>query len=166
MKNLLTISLIATTMFFMSCGNDDSDDGGGGINITNFTSAILDDFGANGNGSFDVDITLLSDFTVSANGISDLTSVYLDLNTSIEGELEAGTYTFGAERDVFIMVDAEVTLDAAIDSDGNLSAGQEFTITDGTVEVSVSGSTYTITFNLTASTGETITGSYTGELTQ
>ncbi|WP_421765566.1 hypothetical protein [Ekhidna sp.] len=131
------------------------------------THAYKEDFGVNENGSFDVDITLTSkpvDF--NSGTFNDLTFVYLDLNTSMQNVLEAGTYTYGLERDEFVMVDGIVGVNVNVDNEGNITSGTSFEVTGGTVTVSVESDTYSISFTLTGNDNERATGSFTGILTQ
>lgn len=82
----------------------------------------------------------------------------------MEGVLEAGTYTFADERDVFVMVDGSIAINFSADSNGGVTSGSEEDITTGTATVSVSGSTYTINYTLNIG-NETATGVHTGSLT-
>ena len=152
-------------LLFASCGNDD--DGGGVQNqftlngeTFTITGGELEDFGSNGNGSFDWDVTL---FTKNLNsntssGIGEL--VYLDLNTGSSTGLEEGRYDFGPNRDVFTMVDGSVVLDF----DFATSAGTIHSVTGGSVDISLSGSQTLISFSLRLSNGQTATGSFSGVL--
>lgn len=173
MKKLLTISLLVSIALLYSCGKDDgatvSTNGEFTFNGESYTltHAYIDDFGENDNGSFDVDITLTSksvDF--ESDDISNLSFVYLDLNTSMQNVLEAGTYTYALERDKFVMVDGLVGVNVSADSEGNITGGTSFTVAGGTVTVSVSSDIYTISFTLTGEDDERATGSFTGTLTQ
>lgn len=175
MKNLLLMVLIGSMIVFTSCGDDDdttTTSGSGTFSIDgtsyNLTNAYIQDWGPNGNNSFDVDITLtLGDLDFTQESFQNLTFVYLDLNTSEQNVLQTGTYTFSVDRDVLTMVDASAGANVSADSNGNVSSGTLIdSITDGTVTVSVSSNVYTITFELTGEGDEDISGTFTGTLTQ
>ncbi|WP_420318839.1 hypothetical protein [Ekhidna sp.] len=173
MKKLLLIPLLALLIVMVSCGDDDGDSVSTNGQLSfdgetaTLTHAYIEDYGENGNGSFDVDITLTSkavDF--NADNISNVSVVYLDLNTSQQNVLEAGTYTYSdGERDEFVMVDGFVAINASFDSEGNLTQGKAFDVAGGTVTVSVSSGVYSISFTLTGDNDERATGSFTGTLT-
>lgn len=171
MKKILSLSLIGI-LLLQSCGKDDepaATPGTGQLTIGDETYTLsygyIEDYGSNGNDSFDVDITLTS-AAVDANTttLTNFSIVYLDLNTSVEGVLESGTYTFGEERDVKVMVAGLVAGGVNVDSEGDFSGGQGFPAIDGTATVAVTGSTYTITFTLTGENDASASGTYTGSL--
>ncbi|WP_425391379.1 hypothetical protein [Ekhidna sp.] len=172
MKNLLSLALILSIALLFSCGDDDgpSVNSEGQLSFDGETAALthayIEDYGENDNGSFDVDITLTSKAVdLGSESISNVSVVYLDLNTSIQNVLEAGTYTYtDGDRDEFKMVDGFVAINASFDSEGNTS-GKIFEVTGGTVTVTRSSGVYNISFTLTGDNDERATGSYNGALT-
>lgn len=170
MKKLLLISMLATTGIFLSCGEDDTPSTDNGFTYDGdfyaTTIAYIQDYGENDNGSFDVDLVFSSktvDF--DAESTSDLSFIYLDLNTSMRGVLEAGTYNYGEDRDEFVMVDAAVAVNLSSDSEGETISGTALEITAGSVTITQNGSSYTAVYTLTAEGGAVITGAHTGTLT-
>lgn len=172
MKFLSSTGLLALAMIgllALSC-NDDDDDNTPSNQFTydgttyELSQGLLEEYGDNGNGSFDFDVTLLTSGINFNNTTGEATGegsgVYLDLNSPSEEGLVNGTYTFGDERDAFIMVDAEIVTDY----DFEAGTGQIISVVDGTVELTEDEGVYSISFELTASNNETITGTYNGEL--
>jgi len=106
----------------------------------------LEVWGANGTipESYDIDITLVD------GGGSNF--IYLDLNSDQLSVVRVGTYTWSAVRSVFTLV-------VAVTSTGILD-----TAVSGTVTVTQSGSQYSLQWNLTMSSGATVSGNYTGPL--
>lgn len=178
MKKLTTLFLLLLSVAIItSCGSDDEDPAGGdptggdGDGFTydgtfyDLSFAFIEDYGDNGNGSFDVDITLTNqNVNTSADSFTGINFIYLDLNTATEGVLEARTYVWDADRGVGTMVDAEMGAGVTISSEGEISAGDFFTASSGTVTVTQSGSNYTIAFTISGS-GGSASGTYTGTLT-
>lgn len=135
--------------------------------------ALVEDYGSNENGSYDIDVTLINNtnYLLQSGTIEDFNSIYLDLNSDTEGLLADGTYTFGPDRDKFTMVNGAVTADLTVDlSTGEVKAGLLYVVIDGSVTVSSSGNTFTLSYSLTAldqaSDSTVITGTYTGILNE
>lgn len=106
----------------------------------NLDKGFIENFGVNSeNGSYDFDVYLVSDsihYSIPDEdfiGIGDM--IYLDLNTSSENGLVAGTYKFSNNRDTFTLVDGLV----GIKMDINTEEGEELVeIATGEVDVSIS----------------------------
>lgn len=127
------------------------------------------DYGPNGNGSFDIDVTLSSTSLQNiSEDINNLNVIRLDLNTSIDGKLETGTYTYGNDRDAMIMVSGLVGGDVSLSTMGVLTGPILFNLKEGAVTVATADSIYTIGFDLSGRTvgglDLTASGSYTGTL--
>jgi len=174
MKFLSSAGLLALAMLgllALSC-NDDDDDNTPSNQFTfdgstfELGQGFLEDYGDNGNNSFDFDVTLTSpdiDFNFNTGEATGTGSgVYLDLNSPSEEGLVNGTYEFGDERDAFVMVDGEVFTNF----DFEAGTGQVISVVDRTVELTEDDGVYSISFELTTSSNETISGTYNGELTQ
>ncbi|NNE27503.1 MAG: hypothetical protein HKN09_11730 [Saprospiraceae bacterium] len=160
---LSSLLLVGTLIMFYSCGSDDDSNGSFTFDGNNYTlsAGLIEDYGSNGNGSWDYDVTLVSDGISFANdeltGTGDF--VYLDLNTSSNGGLESGTYNWSSTRGPLTIVSATVGLDFNVET----LSGTGVNLTGGSVTVDVSGQDVTITLNLEA-TGMLLTGTYSGPL--
>ena len=167
MRQLLLCFFFASALF-VGCGDDDMDGPRNSFTLDGetyeLTKGFLEDFGTNGNGSFDFDVTLTSatinysEVQGSFNGVGDF--VYLDFNTSSEDGLISGTYNFSSDRNAFTFVAGVV----GTGYDLSTASGEDFTILGGTAEVSIDGTTTTIDFDITTSSNLTVTGSWTGML--
>ncbi|MEO0787461.1 MAG: hypothetical protein AAFY36_02300 [Bacteroidota bacterium] len=161
---LLAIAIVP----FTGCGNDDDSDGSTQNQFTfngtsyNIANGFLEEFGSNGNGSFDWDVYLVSS-GISVSG-ADLTGtgdlVYLDLNTDSSEGLVEGTYNFSNDRDNLTIVDGTVGVDFDLSGGGGTFAA----VTGGTVTVDIDGNQTTISFNLTTNSGGNLTGNWRGTL--
>ena len=168
MKRLIQFTFlgaIAASLVFTSCKDEEEGDPVrgqftlGGQTYT-LNKGELEDFGGNGNGSYDWDIRLTSsDVNVSEfSGTGNL--VYLDLNTDSEDGLVSGTYTFAEEREEFTIVDASVFANFNFDEEGGTFYVD---FIGGSVELTVSGNEVTVEFDLEFDEGD-VSGSYTGTL--
>lgn len=160
---LLLFSLV---LVLPSCKDDD--DGAGQNEFVldgetfSLTRGFIEDYGSNGNGSFDFDVTFTSSGITTSNGSlsGEGEIVYIDLNTSSEEGLVAGTYTFSGSRDALTFVDGTIGKNFNVAN----QSGEIFNVTGGTVDISISGSETTIEFDLTIGNGSTVSGSYKGAL--
>lgn len=176
MKNLKLIALFALTLNLVTFSCNKDDDGGNDSNSSsenNMTidgtefeveTAILVESGINEDGSYDWDVTLLSDgFEIDAAN-STITgtgaALYLDLNTNSETGLVPGTYTFANERAEFTWKFAEGITNFNFETEN----GEYFDAVSGTVVITGSGNNQVIVANLEDQNGNTITGSYKGNL--
>lgn len=158
----------ASMMLVSSCKNDDDNPTTGGeFTINGDTRALskgfIESYGDNGNGSFDFDVTLVSDgITVDVAG--DLAGngslIYLDLNSGASTGLEEGRYTFSSERNALTFVDGSVSLDLDVVS----GTGELFNITGGTIDIELSSGNTIMTFSLNIDNGSTVSGSFRGVL--
>jgi hypothetical protein len=91
------------------------------------------------------------------------------LNSSNPNDVPAGTYTYDEEYKAHAMDDFTYYITSIMRNSvpgtatGDLIANTEFKT--GTIVVAKSGSTYSITFNITMDNGDTSTGQFTGPLT-
>ncbi len=169
MKNLLfpLILLLGVSLLTTSC-KDDDDDGPrantvqvNGVTET-LTQALLEEYGDNGNGSFDWDITLITDGFDLVNYSGAGSILYLDLNTNSADGLVSGTYNWSADRDVFTIVDGGMTLGYDLATE---TSDYEMSATAGTVVITVGDNETEFDVSLTMEDGETLNAYYKGELT-
>ena len=164
------VLFLALGVISTSCNKDDDGDSSSANSFTldgtsyDLANGFLTDFGDNGNGSFDFDVTLTSS-SITADGTTGYFTgtgdiVYLDLNSSSADGLVAGTYNFANNRDVFTLVDGTVGTEV----DASNGDGTSFDVTAGTVEVAINGSSTSFDFTLTLSNNEIVTGSWEGVL--
>ena len=172
--NFSIIALFALLPFFLSACSDD-DDNGNGIN-NHFTydgdtyslhEGMKMYWGSGWGNGYNWDIYLYSegiefdetemDFTGSGHGI------FLEIFSPIEEGVEDGTYTFDTndEENSFSFGTWSSII---IDYDGEEDSGTELDIIGGTVEISKSGNTYDISFDMTVEDDKTVTGNFSGPL--
>jgi hypothetical protein len=172
MKNFKLVALIFIIVlgtFTTSCDNDDDAVPVAIVNeftyqgtAYNLSQGILQDYGDNGNGSYDFDIILFSDdFTIDLindeiTGRGD--AVYLDLNSDNMADLSDGTYVFDINRDAFVII--------LLDYDPQAPYGTAVEASSGEVILTKSGVEYTISFDLSAPNGDAIIGQYKGTLSR
>ena len=134
-------------------------------NTYTLSKGFLEDYGDNGNGSYDFDVTLVSsginyDSTNAAfTGSGQV--LYLDLNSDNMAALSNGTYNFSTTRTAFSLVNAVVV----VDFDATAQTGTGVQATGGSVVLTKDGTEYTILVECTIASGDTISGSYEGTLT-
>ncbi|GJM33751.1 MAG: hypothetical protein DHS20C18_27520 [Saprospiraceae bacterium] len=163
------IGLLSVTMMLQSCKKDDDS----GTPKNEFTlngesfelgKGFLAEYGENGNGSYDFDVTLTSssitynEISQEFNGQGDV--IYLDLNTSSESGLVDGTYNFSSDREAFTMVYGEI----GVDVDAMTGAGDVYEVIGGTVTIEVDGNETLVEFDLTLSDNTKVTGRFKGVL--
>lgn len=154
---------------FSACKKDDKTDKQSvfTFNGANYETpkAYIVSYGPNNSESADFDLYLTSSniavkdgngFTGTGDGI------YFDLNSSSLTELAAGTYTWSLDRGPGTIVDGEVFLTYDFDT----WTGDSYSVSDGTVKITVSGTTYEIDYSLTLANSQTITGYYKGSAEQ
>lgn len=172
----LIACLIASVFLLNSCEKEDvrTSSGSGSSNYFlydgqryNLDKGFIENFGDNGNGSYDFDVYLVSDsinYSIPDEdfvGVGDI--IYLDLNTSSEDGLVDGAYKFSNDRDTFTLVDGLV----GIKMDINTEEGKELVeIAAGEVDVSISGNNTTLDFDLTTTTNKRVRGKFIKELTR
>ncbi|MEO0724264.1 MAG: hypothetical protein AAFZ63_06970 [Bacteroidota bacterium] len=172
MKNLtpfLALLLAFAVVVSTGCNNDDDDNSGPANNslVIDGTSydlgkGFIEEFGPNGNGSFDWDVTLTSSDVNAPGGFLAGTGsgIYLDLNTNDENGLVAGTYNYEDIRDAFTLVDASTFENFDFT---NLS-GTIGSITSGTVTVDLVGNEVRLEWDLSTTDNKAVTGSFQGTL--
>lgn len=176
MKRLKIVMLMALAfnLVTLSCSSDDDNNDvtpGGGDNTMsidgsafNIATGAIEEYGANGNGSFDWDVTLVSDgFTINVENQSITGTgafLYLDLNTNSETGLVPGTYVYADERAEFTWVDAF----ASPNLNSETFEGTIYTAVSGTIIITGTGSSQVINVNLLDAAGKVITASYSGDL--
>lgn len=170
MKNFKTLAIaFAVSILTFSCSSDDDNNNGSSSNSmiiegveSDISAAVLIEYGANSDGSYDWDVVLLGEgLTVNNQDLDGSgATLYLDLNTNNADGLRAGTYTFSPnfEREEFTWV----AIEGCQNSDGlncqsGYSQGQ-----DGTVVITGSGSNTTIEVIVTDTDGDNISANYTG----
>lgn len=169
-KSIYTYLVLVLTVFaFVSCKSDD--DGGSSsssdfirIDGQNFSldgQGYLESYGQNSDGSYDWDVTLLSSGINYVNETGSGNIFYIDLNTSSENGLVTGTYNYSSERNEFTWVYSQANI--GVDSEDS-SAGDDYYIVSGTVDIVADGNNVTIEWNLETQAGETVTGSWDGTL--
>lgn len=169
MKNGLFFLLASFAILAYTGCNKDDDDALRSEFVLNGTTyslakGFIEDYGANGNGSFDFDVTLTSsgvnysEAQGTFSGMGDF--VYLDLNSSLETGLVAGTYNFSSDRNAFTIVDGAI----GTDYDLNLGTGEDFTVNGGSVEVELIGNETRFSWSLNISNGTIVTGDFQGIL--
>jgi len=124
------------------------------------TQGYIEDYGDNGNGSYDFDITLVSNDInfIQETGIGHL--VYLDLNTSNEFGLVEGTYNFSEEREAFTLVDGIIAISFDLDTE----TGELYNAISGTVIIEIDGNETKIEFNLVMANNKNVSGEFKGVL--
>ncbi|MDC7235908.1 MAG: hypothetical protein PQJ58_21980 [Spirochaetales bacterium] len=155
----------AEELGFSPFSDDNSDDNSGsvsgsysidGVVTGSFTSAQKEDNGSNSD-SYDWDFYLytgtLTNYAYEGNG----DYFVMDLNTPDQSNFN-GTYTKDSTRDALTW--PLITLYTGVQ--GGFGYENEYNISSGQVVISESNDSFTISFSLTAFTGEIISGSYTG----
>jgi len=164
MKNILLTLLFISSLFFISCGDDEESStpdpmmvglsgtitfNGQSYNIANgffSTSSVA----AGTEGEF-----FLADGTVSSSGSSSNSEIIIGIRAISEGtdSLEGGSYE----------VNRQVTSKYAFVTVSTTSASNIQSIVGGTIDISGTGNTYSLTFNNVAfGGGIQLTGSVTG----
>ena len=168
-KVLVGIVVIATIVGLTSCdllGDDDNGSSGGGRGTgelvyqgetTELTQLIFDDYGQHGSGVYNIDIYIVSDDLVFGEASGTGRFVYLEM--FFDGpSVSAGDYIFSGSEAAGTFSDFS---DITTVVDG---AFTEHELTGGDVTISISGSTYTISGNVTTAEGAA-TFTYEGPLT-
>ncbi len=178
-KQLFYSLFIAAAL--ISCGSDDDAapvsvpviEFGTGVGSANLgmDSFILDkglstDYGANGNGTFNIDLELFSgdiNINVAEQSLSGTGNyLYFEMNSSGSNGLETGTYTInqGSPENLSI-TSAEYAIGMNF---ANFDSTNFVSIESGTVVLARSGNDYSLTFDLINEDGESLTGMYTGTI--
>lgn len=170
-KNFFMMAIVflafASSTMFVSCGDDDDDEN----EKTNYfmlgemegdlDKGHLEYYGMWEEGEgYNFDIILVSssiDFD-SETGVGDF--AYFELFSESATELKPGTYTFNETYQAYTFDEGNFGIDFNIDSEENQDTGE---MSNGSVEISKSGDTYTIEFSGIAS-GKTVKGHYSGTL--
>lgn len=175
MKNfrILTLAFIAiTTLATTSCSDDD--DAAPAVVPSQFTydgvtyqldKGFIDEFGDNGNGTFDFDIFLFTEGLTIDPATADVSgtgqAVYLDLNSDSMTGLSDGTYLFAMDREAFTIVPNTGVL---INLDTAAQTGTLVPAVGGDVILSKEGNIYELEYTLVDASGLEVVGSYRGEL--
>jgi len=168
-KLVLWLSILTVLFIFVSCDPDlkSSSQGNGTLVYKSVTyslsQGILEGYGSSytADGSYDWDIILASSGINIINETGTGEYLYIDLN-SPEVSLVPGIYTWNYTRVANSLVDGEI----GIGYDAYNEIAQDWgSVTGGTVNIISVGSTYELEFTLYLDNGETVTGSYRGQLT-
>ncbi len=166
MYNSFKIALLFTvTLLITSCGSDRQNELEFNGQTLALTGGIIESYGENSDGSFDWDVSLYGGSLVINTQTQEATGsgpiLYMDLNTNSSTGLVAGTYTYeDGPRAAFIMVDGVFS----DDFEASTETGQEFEITQGTVEIELDGAESSFDFDFVDSQGNSIKGYYKGIL--
>ncbi|WP_296311621.1 hypothetical protein [Winogradskyella sp. UBA3174] len=174
MKNLKLVVLIALALNFVtvSCSSDDDNNVKAPDNVMtiegqqiSIEKGVIVGYGENGNGSFDWDVSLLSEgFIINIsepeNASGTGSSIFLELNTNSLSGLLPGTYSFANESSEFKLVSAQ----ASTNLNAQTGDGNYFIATSGTVTITGTGTNQVIKVNLVGENGNKITASYSGLL--
>ncbi len=165
---LTMFGLLSFALLMSACKKDKEES-----NLNQFTlngetysldKGFLVEYGQNTDGSYDWDVTLTSPSIDYSESLGDFTgqgdAIYMDLNTSSATGLVAGTYNYSTDRNAFTFVDALGATDAIISS----GTGNFVNLTAGTIDVSINGTATTFDIDLVTSTGQSLTGNFTGTL--
>ncbi|WP_034058770.1 hypothetical protein [Lacinutrix jangbogonensis] len=122
-------------------------------------------YGENDNGSFDWDVSLLSEgfiinITKPENAIGIGSSLFLELRTTSATGLVTGTYTFANESLGFKLVSAQ----ASTSLNAETGDGNYFIATSGTATITGTDNNRVIKAHLVAENDNDITASYGGVL--
>ena len=168
MKNLLLplILLLGLSLLTTSCNDDDDGPRANTVQVNGatetLTQALLEEYGDNGNGSFDWDVTLITDGFDLVNNTGAGSILYLDLNSSSEDGLVSGTYNWSQDREAFTIVDGSMVLAYDLVAE---SYDYSMEATDGTVVINVGDTETEIDVTMTMQDGETLNAYYKGALT-
>lgn len=168
-KSLFVLLVVGSALVFGSCSKDDDDDSSTSSSFTYdgktypLDKGFLLDLGPNLDGSHDFDAYLVSeDIEAGLLGFTGMgDGVYLDLNSSSDMDLVAGTYEFAADRAPFTIVSGS---GAILDYNFTVDEGEEIFANGGSVVVKVNGDSYELEFNLETADGKNIQGSFKGAL--
>lgn len=163
--NAVAIIMLSATFVFTSCSSDDDDKTTNYIEYNgeqdDLTKGTLEYYGMGEGTGYNFDITLLSPNISWETETGVGSGVYFELFSSSETELPSGTYTFSQTQNPLTFDDGGFIFNFNIATE----EGIDEDITDGTVKITNGGSTYTIEFNCTSTSGKTVKGHYSGALT-
>ena len=172
-----TFFAILAVVAISSCSSDDDSGSnqvrfgtGNGqvtVNGNNFDldKGVILNYGENlGQNTFNFDIELYSgdltlNQTTGPQGIGNY--LYLELHSDQSSNLKNGTYTYGFDSVDLSLTDAELEVNYDFETG---DSDEFYNVTDGTVELSRSGNTYTLNFDLEVNGSQSLTGSYVGTL--
>ena len=155
----MILALVASVFMFYACGDDD--DGGGGSNNFVYSEGFIENYGGNGGGVYNFDVTLHSSSMDFENETGSGNFLYLELWSSSSSGLANGKYTFSNSPKALSYTDGSIAIGYNLSTD----RGQYLEIKDGDVNISTSGGETNISFEVTVEGNRKITGSYKGVLT-
>lgn len=166
-KNLFKIAIIILSVItFTGCSDDDDDNAKGTFTYNGTTyelsNGVIESYGSITKSSYHLDLTLYSSGLNYEKGTGTGNALYFEIFSSSNSDLVAGTYAYDPE-----WTGEPLTFDfgaAYINFNITSESGTQVIINEGTVTISKSGSTYTITVNCKDANDNSITGSYTGSL--
>ncbi|MFN2261772.1 MAG: hypothetical protein ABR595_06885 [Psychroflexus sp.] len=177
MKKVCLLSLCVIALMFVSCSDDD--DGGSGNPSSASGEMIIDgesiqlksgtiiEYGE-WDSSYNFDVELFSSKLNSdnmASGFEDdlVSGLYFELFTDNANDLGVGVYqytdSFSSNSGTFSSADVEVNCTVS-----TFDCEMEAIINDGTFEVISNGNSYEFVFDVTLSSGESLTGNFSGAL--
>ena len=127
------------------------------------SDGFTEEYGGDATTGYNFDLIVHSSgLTSSANGVTGTgEALYFELWSTSDTGLANGTYSasLNAEPNTFTIGEVYINLNAS-----TFDADESYEVSSGTVTISVSGSTYTINFDLTLTGNKKLTGNYTGTL--
>ena len=167
MKKLFYLFLVLGLFACSSDSADDDENNNDEQNTSEFDYGILAYYGNDGisSGNYNFDIILLSDEIDLHCGDEEATgsgkALYFEIFTSNSSGLDEGTYNYS---DNFGVLGTWDIGEYCTDCNPTEENANFYSLTSGTVTIAKSGSTYSISWDCTSSTGFGVSGSYTGSL--
>lgn len=169
LKNLGFLFIFSLLFISVSCGSDDdnNDDDNGTTNEFVYdgtayalTNGFIQEYG--GASLFNFDITLYGGLVLQNEQFSGTGEVvYFEMWTDQATSLKSGTYNYAATESDLTFTIGEIGIDCDTTTQ---SCATNLVVASGTVDLDVSGSNYDVDFNLTTTTGENVTGTFSGTL--
>jgi hypothetical protein len=172
MKNIakMITLVIMLGIVTISCNKDDEEPNP--VKSNTFTidgteyslsAGFTEEYGGDATTGYNFDLIVHSSgLTATADGVTGQgEALYFELWSTSSTGLAAGTYTAAISEvpNTFTIGEAYINLNAS-----TFSSDEYYEVTAGSVSISISGSTYTINFDLTLEGGKKLTGNYTGTL--
>ena len=157
----IILAAVISVFMFPACGNDDGDDNTGETpsNVVYSGGAIFD-YGEYTPGLYNYDILLYSSGVNLENGTGTGNLIEFELWSTSPIGLPTGTYTFAnsPQNNRFTYGNIYTNFNLRTET------GSEVEIVGGSVTITSSGGSTTVSWNVTTENGRTVTGSFTGAL--